>query len=109
MAKRTTHLLIDDIDGAELDTADGVTVDFGIDGATYVIDLSHANAEQLRQALALYIRAGRRLAAPVPKPRRTSSAPSRTDEIRTWARANGYTVSDRGRIPYAVITAYDAA
>ena len=30
-------------------------------------------------------------------------------EIRDWARANGYEVSDRGRIPGNVMEAYEAA
>lgn len=35
-----------------------------------------------------------------------ATAPS-SAEIRTWARANGHAVSDRGRIPAAVLDAYD--
>ncbi|MBQ9918656.1 MAG: Lsr2 family protein, partial [Microbacterium sp.] len=29
--------------------------------------------------------------------------------VREWARANGHTVSDRGRIPASVLEAYGAA
>ncbi|TGJ95871.1 hypothetical protein DLJ96_08720, partial [Actinotalea fermentans ATCC 43279 = JCM 9966 = DSM 3133] len=32
-----------------------------------------------------------------------------TAEIRTWALANGHTVSPKGRLPKAVLTAYRAA
>jgi hypothetical protein len=28
------------------------------------------------------------------------------DDLRSWARENGHTVSDRGRVPAAVVTAY---
>ena len=31
------------------------------------------------------------------------------DEIRAWGRANGYRVSDRGRVSADVVKAYDAA
>jgi len=30
-------------------------------------------------------------------------------ELRSWARENGHTVSDRGRVPAAVVTAYRQA
>ena len=108
MAKRTSYLLVDDIDGAELDSADGSSVSFGIDGVTYEIDLSNANAEQLREALAPYISAGRR-GGGKPAKRRSARSSLRTDEIRAWGREQGYTVSDRGRIPQAVVRAYNAA
>src|SRR4051794_13480730 len=36
------------------------------------------------------------------------TTPSNAD-VRAWARSNGHTVSDRGRIPAAVQAAYDAA
>lgn len=32
-----------------------------------------------------------------------------TDDVRAWARENGFTVSDRGRIPQKVVEAYEAA
>ena len=35
-------------------------------------------------------------------------APVGTAELRTWARDNGYAVSDRGRVA-TVVQAYDAA
>lgn len=39
---------------------------------------------------------------------RRAAAPSPTD-VRAWARANGHTVSDRGRLPAPIIDAYLAA
>ena len=36
-------------------------------------------------------------------------APVGTAELRTWARDNGYAVSDRGRVAASVAQAYDAA
>ncbi|MDR2281383.1 MAG: Lsr2 family protein, partial [Gordonia sp. (in: high G+C Gram-positive bacteria)] len=46
-------------------------------------------------------------------PQRRNSAAARpaanTRVIREWANANGFTVSDRGRIPADVLAAYEAA
>lgn len=38
-----------------------------------------------------------------------SSAPVSTLELRSWARQNGFTVSERGRVATQVIAAYRAA
>ena len=57
MAQRTQVLLIDDLDGSSADE----TLNFGLDGAAYEIDLSTANAGLLRKALADYVAAGRRV------------------------------------------------
>lgn len=38
-----------------------------------------------------------------------SSAPVSTIELRSWARQNGFTVSERGRVATKVIAAYRAA
>jgi hypothetical protein len=46
MASRTIVLLEDDVDGSEADE----TIEFGIDGTTYAIDLSDPNANKLRGA-----------------------------------------------------------
>jgi hypothetical protein len=40
---------------------------------------------------------------------RKSAAPVETAQLRTWARDNGYTVSDRGRVAASVLQAYEAA
>lgn len=39
----------------------------------------------------------------------TKNPSADTKAIREWARANGYDVSDRGRIPADVMDAYSAA
>jgi hypothetical protein len=101
--------LIDDIDG---DAADE-TVEFAIDGKSYQIDLSEANAGKLRDALAAYAAAARRLGG-----RRRGNAPAsvagrkpvadreQNQAIREWARKRGMNVSERGRIPAEVLEAY---
>ncbi|MFD3993160.1 histone-like nucleoid-structuring protein Lsr2 [Streptomyces sp. NPDC058548] len=39
----------------------------------------------------------------------STKAPVSTSTIRTWARANGYDLPDRGRVPFAVFEAWEAA
>jgi hypothetical protein len=121
MAQRTTVTLVDDLDQGDADE----TIEFGVDGATYEIDLSDANAAKLRDALADYVAHARRLggrpragrAATRPASSAGSSRPSgaaRVDReqnqaIREWARRQGLTVSDRGRISAEVTEAYHKA
>ena len=104
MAKRTREELIDDIDGTEADS----TVKFSLDDVSYEIDLTDAHAEELRLALQRYIdharRTGGRRAAGTG--RRSGTARGDSAAVREWARANGYTVSDRGRVSSEVREAF---
>ncbi len=108
MAQRVQVILEDDLDQSPADE----TVTFGLDGVSYEIDLSAQHAEQLRTDLAGWIgharRAGGARRSPAARPR---GGPRRKDltEVRKWARAKGYEVSDRGRISAEVQEAYDAA
>lgn len=117
MAQKTTVTLIDDIDGSEADE----TLEFGVDGVTYEIDLSDDHASALRGRLSEYVaharRRGRtsgrtRTAAPTRAPRAGSSTTADREQnkaIRDWARSHGYTVSERGRIPAEISQAYHRA
>ena len=114
MAQQTTVKFIDDLDGTD---ASG-TFDFSLEGRTYQIDLSDENAAKLRDALAPYIgaarKAGGRGRARTARQTVVAEKPARanreeTAAIREWARENGHTVSDRGRIPKSVIEAYQSA
>jgi hypothetical protein len=114
MARRIVHQLVDDLDGSVLEIGEGETVLFSLDGVAYEIDLTEENAAALRDSLAPYIAAARSVS-------RTSSASGgsgrprrRTGQrdysaIREWAKENGHTVSERGRVPASVLEAYDAA
>jgi hypothetical protein len=97
MAQKVTVLLVDDIDGGSADE----TVSFSLDGVSYEIDLSTKNAKTFRDALAQYVGQARRVGG--------RSSGDRTAEIREWARKNGHKVNERGRIPAAVVEAYDKA
>ncbi|SHQ51260.1 histone-like nucleoid-structuring protein Lsr2 [Mycobacteroides abscessus] len=113
MAKKVTITLVDDVDG--LIDADE-TVEFGIDGVTYEIDLSSKNAEKLRGQLSTWVEHGRRIsgrrrtrALPAPGRGRASIDRDQAAAIREWARKNGRRVSSRGRIPADVVDAFNAA
>lgn len=58
MAKKVTVTLVDDFDGSG---AADETVEFGLDGVTYEIDLSTKNATKLRGDLKQWVAAGRRV------------------------------------------------
>jgi hypothetical protein len=110
MAKKVQVTLVDDIDQS---TA-AETVSFGLDGAAYEIDLSKSNAKRLREALSAYVGSARRVSRngrPSARSGRSTARAGReqTQAIREWARSNGYTVSDRGRVPAAVLEAYNSS
>lgn len=109
MAQRTIVHLEDDLDGSQA----AETVRFGLDGQSYEIDLNEAHATELRDALQPFIEASRSSVRSVngrrPATRRTSPATGASnDGIRAWARANGYKVSDRGRISAKLREAFEA-
>jgi hypothetical protein len=69
VAKQTQWALVDDLDGSPAST----TVEFGLDGQSYAIDLSAENAAKLRAGLAEFVAAAReREAAPAPAQRQAS-------------------------------------
>ncbi len=112
MAQKVTVSLVDDLDGDKADE----TVEFGLDGKNYEIDLSSSNADKLRDALAGYVAAARRPggrrrsggggAAAAAANRRPSVDREQNQAIRDWARKRGMKVSDRGRIPADVLDSY---
>ncbi|MFJ8963311.1 Lsr2 family protein [Lentzea sp. NPDC102401] len=114
MAQKVLVRLIDDLDGT---TAEDVeTVSFGLDGISYDIDLRPDNAAKLRDGLAAFVASARRTGGRTRKAvstTRTIVAESRTKEqtkaIREWARANGHSLADRGRIPTSVIEEFEKA
>jgi hypothetical protein len=111
MAQKVQVILVDDVDGGEADE----TVSFALDGISYEIDVSAANAEAIREALATWIgharRVGGRSAGRARPGAKSRPAAERTDlsDVRAWARENGFQVSDRGRVSSEVRAAYEAA
>ena len=106
MARKTVIILEDDVDGSTAEE----TVQFSIDGLTYEIDLSGANARKLRQGVEPFRAAARRIGG-----RRNRASVSATTSpvdpraVRAWAEANGIEVNARGRISADVVERYRSA
>ena len=109
MAQKIQTLFIDDIDGSE---ADG-TLRFGLDGTEYEIDLNTKHAQALRDELARYVTAARRVSGGAKRPARSGRKPVTSGlnptEVREWAKAQGIEVKDRGRVPAELVVKFKAA
>ncbi|OAZ41451.1 Lsr2 family protein [Microbacterium sp. AISO3] len=107
MAQRSIVYITDDLDGTE----DAETVTFAYQGQNFEIDLSEGNREKLEQLLQPYIAAGRKAAGgrAARSGARRSRGASDLSAIRSWAAEHGYEINTRGRVPQAVLDAYNAA
>jgi len=118
MAQKVIVTLVDDLTGEEAE--DISTVEFALDGVTYELDLADDNSAKLRDALSQYARAGRKIGGRHRSGRRPARAISSNGgatgynretlkSIREWAKKNGYSVSDRGRLSAQVLQAWETA
>lgn len=105
MARKTHVVLIDDLDGSEATE----TVSLGLDGATYEIDLSDDNARKVRDVVSDWASHSRRTGGRARRGTRSNARASDTAKVREWAKNNGYSVSDRGRVAQEIRDAYYAA
>lgn len=81
------------------------TVNFGLDGQNYAIDLSDQSAAELREMLGRYVAAGRRVGqqtgtAKIAPARARAGQPAPPDgqdaaSLRQWARAHGHRIRSR--------------
>lgn len=117
MARRTIVEITDDITGEP----EAREVRFSLDGVEYEIDLGEKNATELRDQLAPFIAAGRRVPQTVtrkarfqPPPRKAATMDAaQRREIRRWWNENWRdaglpkpTGQGRGRIPEKVVEAH---
>ncbi len=110
MARKIETVLIDDIDGSRADT----TIQFGLNGAEYEIDLNATHAEELRKTVSRYLEVGRKAngsarRAPQGPARRGTGSGRSSSEVRDWAKSQGMDVKDRGRIPSELFVKFKAA
>ena len=110
MAQRVQVILVDDLTGGEATES----VEFALDGVTYEVDLSDANAAKHRddfsQWIGVALRSGGR--SHTRRAGRGGGAGASRDDLakmREWGRANGFKVSDRGRVSKELQDAYAAA
>jgi hypothetical protein len=73
------------------------------------IDLNAGHARELRDALARYVDAARRVGSSARRPPRGPAGDLNAVEVREWARAQGIEVKDRGRVPADLIVKFRAA
>lgn len=110
MAKEVSVRLLDDMETEKVVAAE--TVEFALDGVAYEIDLSAKNAAKLRAGQQPFIDHARRVGRATPGGSRKGGVQvakrDDLDDIRAWARAQGKTVSDRGRIAQSIQDEYDA-
>lgn len=108
MAQKTILELVDDLDGGKADE----TVTFALDGVDFIIDLSADNAARLRDTLAQYVgharRTGGRKQRGATPAAETNGKPD-TQAVREWARNQGETVAERGRVPQALVIRFQEA
>jgi hypothetical protein len=109
MAQKASLVLVDDMNGDEADE----TVEFRLDGTGYEIDLSARNSRELQDLLKSYIEKGRKVTGTGtgrrPSRSRAASDGERNKRMRAWAKEQGLTISERGRIPAAIAAKYEVA
>ena len=110
MAKTVITQITDDLDGSN----GAETVTFSYRGTNYEIDLGRRNASAFDKLMKPYVDAGRKVTAGRGGRRQSSNgrrgrSASDVAAIREWARAQGFAVSDRGRISANIMDAYNAA
>ncbi|MEU6284943.1 Lsr2 family protein [Streptomyces sp. NPDC047028] len=119
MARKVITTRSDDLTG---ETSENVsTHSILVDGAGVEIDLDDENYEALLALLNPYLQAtgARRVrgvtvsrkggARRAEGPKKAGRPSGTSSAIRSWARANGFEVSDRGRMPASVHQAYERA
>src|SRR5271169_688115 len=96
--------LEDDLTGGPADE----TIEFGVDGRAYEIDLNARHAADFRRQLARFLEHAR-LARPahLRTPVRTLASRERSRQIRAWAEARGLDISERGSLPREVTQRYE--
>lgn len=117
MAQLREVRLVDDRDGSDAEES----IYFSYRGKHYEIDLNAKHAQAFDESLAEWIESARstkelqstkRAKRPVSAKTAVAPAvagPEQTAAIREWARAHGYSVKDRGRVPALVLEAFHAA
>lgn len=115
--QHTQIVTVDDLDGNDVPDGQAEAIVFSLNGAFYEIDLRSRHADELREGLARFIAAGRRISPPSPKVTNISHGrrqaggvdPGQNVAIRRWANEHGVPVSLRGRIAASVVDAYNEA
>jgi hypothetical protein len=112
MATVTTEKLTDDLDPRIESGVETVVFYDPMTGDKLEIELGEANQKHLAnhiEKLKKYVDVARQVEVASKPVSKSAKAKSDTDKIREWARDNGYTVGDRGRIKKEILDAYEAS
>jgi Lsr2 len=110
VAQKVSVTFACDYDEKEIPDGQHLTRSFSLDGRDYEIDLCERHSQKFDEVFSRFASRARRAANRVGRAkRRTSAHRKRSADIRAWAKGNGNSVSDRGRIPADVIARYDAS
>ena len=110
MATQTTIILTDSLDERIKTGVETVTFFDPMTGKKREIELGEANRKHFAnhlEKLAKYVAAS--VVVEVAVPVKATASKNETTKIRDWAKANGYTIGDRGRIKAEIMDAYFAA
>ena len=111
VAKKVSVTFACDYDSKEIPDGEHMMRSFSLDGRDYEIDLCLRHSQKFDELFGKFAERARKASgrgATRPK-RRTSAHRRHSAEIRRWAKSNGITVSDRGRIPAEAIEKYNAS
>jgi hypothetical protein len=113
MASIEIVTLTDSLDPRVSNGVETVTFYHPVFGTKHEIELSEKNREHFLNHLAKldkYIDASREIMVEVAQPAaKANASKNETTKIREWAKANGFTIGDRGRIKAEIMDAYFAA
>jgi len=100
--------IVDDLDGKA-----GATVfRFSVADQQFEIDLTDSNQQMFWEAVRRFTDKARKVSGKGGTRKRRSAKPAQPGKqsaARAWAKANGHTVPERGRLPKAVQEAYERA
>lgn len=92
---------VDDVDRSS--PAESIRFSYGRDH--FVIDLGPSNSALMEADFQRWIEHSRRIKPPYNRSPRSAARPD-PGKVRAWAKRQGFDVSDKGRIPLEVETAY---
>lgn len=107
--RNITWTITDDISGEEIPEDQVTLVKLSFQGKNYELDLGEKSLSKLQNSLS-FLSDLTPISGRASAPRSTQSTKKRDQSaIRAWARENGYSLSDRGRVAGEIIAAYDKA